>query len=134
MKLKPLYLTGIFFALVLAGCEKDLPTDQNLRDDYLGDWNVNETTGVNAPQFYEVTAVKGSAPDELIFEGLYNFPQTEVLATADGFQLSIAQQSSQGITFSGSGQANADFDQVTLNFVADDGTGKDTVKAVLVRP
>lgn len=123
---------ALLLGTVLTSCEEDDDiNDVNLRDDYLGTWNANETTGWNAPQFYSVEINRGAASDEILIEGLYNNPDIEVAATVSGFDLSIPSQTSDSIQFSGSGQANADFDQITINFTANDGTGNDEVKAVL---
>ncbi len=133
MKRLVLLILFLSFSLLIISCEKDDPADENLRNEYIGTWDVTENTGINAPQVYSVSIVKGSTPDELVIEGFYNFPQAEVMARVNGFSFSIPQQTSQGINFSGSGQANGDFDRLEVDFIANDGTGNDSVNAVFQR-
>lgn len=120
-------------ALLVVACEPDEDEDVILRDEYLGTWNVNETTGWNAPQFYTVQITEGNDENDILINGLYNISGTRVRASTDGYQLSIPQQSSENIQFSGSGQANADFDQLSISFFANDGSGVDSVDAILTR-
>lgn len=128
-------LSGWLFGLALlftACAEEDNPDDPGaIRDNYLGVWQVTENTGINAPQFYRVEIVAGSSDSEIIIEDLYNVSGTEVRALIDGTELTIPNQSTASITFQGSGSANADFDQISLSFTANDGTGPDNVEAIL---
>jgi|AACY02.2.fsa_nt_gi hypothetical protein len=137
MKNWPKIRIGLFFwaALSLVACaeDEDLPIPSDQRDPYLGTWDVNENTGFGAPQFYTINISTGGADDEIVLEGLYNLTATRVVAIVDGTQLSIPQQNTAGIIFQGSGQANADFDQIALSFSADDGAISDNVEAVLRR-
>ena len=132
--LKYLGLLSLAFMFILA-CEPDEDPDDpaGLRDEYLGKWNVQETYGWNAPQSYTVNISEGAEADQIIINGLYNQPQAAVKAAVDGLNINIPQQTTAEIDFWGSGQANADFDQISLNFYANDGAGLDSVKAVLTR-
>ncbi|MDZ7848903.1 MAG: hypothetical protein U5L96_20460 [Owenweeksia sp.] len=128
--LKIFFLVAAMATLNLA-CEVDPDVPENLRDEYLGQWDVNETTGWDAPQFYPVNIKAGTADDVIIIEQLYNVSGTQVRAMVSGFNLNIPLQTSQGIEFKGDGQANSDFDQLSINFTANDGTGPDDIEAVL---
>lgn len=119
--------------LIVVSCEPDIPQDDIIRDELLGTWQVNETAGWNAPQFYEVEIRAGSGPLDLEIRGLYNLPDTRVRARVEGFSLNIPNHSTAGVNFSGTGSVNADLDQVNLNFMANDGTGQDEVGAVMTR-
>lgn len=126
------------FIFVLAGigilvnsCTPDDDDAIILRDDYLGTWDVNETAGNFAPQFYSVEITEGPGDDEIIVEGLYNIPGTQVRVNVSGPSLIIPQQQSAGISFSGSGISTADLTRIDLNFIANDGTGNDQVTAIL---
>ncbi len=121
--------------MVVLACEPEDTTEDplSIRDKYLGSWQVTENTGINHPQFYSVTIIAGDDDEEVVIEGLYNESRTRVAALVSGTQLSIPVQSSAGINFSGSGNANADYSQIALSFVADDGSGPDNVEAVLVK-
>lgn len=119
--------------LLITACEPDNNTDIFLRDDYLGIWDVNETAGNFAPQFYMVTISAGPGEDDIYIQRLYNTPGTEVLTVVNGPSLSIPSQQTGGITFSGSGLADAGLTSISLTFTANDGTGNDQVRAVLTR-
>lgn len=126
--------------LILAGSvilvNSCVPDDDDgiiLRDDYLGIWDVNETAGNFAPQFYSVEITEGPGEDEIFIEGLYNVPGTQVRANVSGPVLSIPLQQTGGISFSGSGNATSDLSRINLNFTANDGTGTDQVVAILTR-
>jgi hypothetical protein len=134
MKIK---IRSLLIILLAAGlgmaCEEDL-LDQNPaehRVNYLGVWNVTESTGINHPQFYTVDISEGVDPDEIVINGLYNESASQVRAVIDGNQLSIPLQNSANISFQGSGQANADYSLISLSFTADDGAGPDNIEATL---
>ena len=120
--------------LVVVACEEDQsdPTIDFMAE-YTGTWDVIENTGINAPQVYEVQITRGSGDNEIVINGLYNISNTAVTASISEFSLTIPNQQSESIHFAGSGEANADFDQITLNFTADDGSGDDEVEAVLTQ-
>lgn len=120
--------------LSLVACESDDPSENPvaIRDKYLGQWNVTENTGINHPQFYQVNIVAGDADDEIVIEGLYNEVKSKVVALVTGTQISIPNQNSAGVTYVGSGTANADYSQIALSFTANDGSGPDQIEAVLV--
>ena len=119
--------------VLLNSCEPDNNSEIIFRDDYLGIWDANETEGNLAPQFYVVTIAAGPGQDELYISGLYNTPGTEVLVTVNGPTFVIPSQSTSGITFSGSGLSDNQLTSISLNFIANDGTGNDQVRAVLTR-
>jgi hypothetical protein len=125
----------LFAIFVLSACEIDDPNEDPLaiRDNYVGTWQVTENTGINHPQFYQVSIALGNQEDEIFIAGLYNEQGTVVTAVVSGSQVSIPNQSTANIIFIGSGSANADYSQVSLNFSADDGSGPDQIEAVLVR-
>ena len=85
-----------------------------------------------SPQFYQVNIVAGDADDEIVIEGLYNEVNSKVVALVTGTQISIPNQNSAGVTYVGSGTANADYSQIALSFTANDGSGPDQIEAVLV--
>lgn len=128
-----LFLGLTFLLLAMPACEQDTNPDINLdtRSEFLGRWEVLENTGINAPQVYNVQISEGTNPDEIVINGIYNISNVKVSAVVSEFSLSIPLQESEGITFSGTGEATVDFDQITLNFTANDGSGDDTVEAIL---
>lgn len=119
--------------LVIVGCEEDIDPDVNLRDEYLGGWSANDKEGWNAPAFYDISIVSGSDPDMILIKGLYNHPNVELEAYVTDYEVEIPTQMSDSITFAGSGKANVDFDQITFEYTANDGSGSDEVKTVCTR-
>ncbi len=130
-RISRILIVTITSLLVLKACVPDNDAGVIFRDDYLGIWDVNETEGAFAPQFYVVTITAGPGEDDILISGLYNTPGTEVLVTVNGPSLNMPSQQSAGIMFSGSGLADNDLSSIALEFTANDGTGNDQVKAVL---
>lgn len=128
----PVILVGMAL-LVIVGCEEDTNPDVNLRDEYLGGWSANDKEGWNAPAFYDISIVIGSDPDMILIKGLYNHPNVELEAYVTDYEVEIPTQMSDSITFAGSGKANVDFDQITFEYTANDGSGSDEVKTVCTR-
>lgn len=128
----PVILVGMAL-LVIVGCEEDINPDVNLRDEYLGGWSANDKEGWNAPAFYDISIVIDSDPDMILIKGLYNHPNVELEAYVTDYEVEIPTQMSDSITFAGSGKANVDFDQITFEYTANDGSGSDEVKTVCTR-
>ena len=131
-----LHLSGIVaFAMVMVvGCVEDQPADAlSLRNEYLGDWTANDREGWNAPAFYDITITAGSQDDQIYIQGLYNHPNVKLEAYINEFEVEIPPQMSDSISFAGSGKANVDFDQITFDYTANDGSGSDAVKTVCTR-
>lgn len=124
-------LVVALFSTIIISCEEDPLPGENYQDQFVGNWNVLEKTGINAPQNYVVEIVRGGTQDEIFIKGLYNNPSIQVKAELFGLELDIPFQTSEGISFIGSGQANIGFDQITIDFKANDGSGDDQVRAVL---
>lgn len=125
----------MLISFILVSCETDTDPDiQDYQSEYLGTWDCSEKTGMHAPQFYEVSIVAGANSNSIIINNLYQ-AGTAVEATINGgFNLDIPQQTSENISFIGSGSANANFGQINLNFTADDGSaGQDVIEAILVK-
>lgn len=130
------YIAFAGLLLGLMSCaDENKPSDPgSVQDRYLGVWNVTENTGNNAPQFYTVEILAGADVNTILIEDLYNDADVQVEADIQGTQITIPMQSTVGYTFSGDGSANADFDQISLSFTVNDGTGDDNVEAILVLP
>lgn len=130
------YMAFLTLLLVVVSCaEENDPNDPgSIQDQYLGVWNVTENTGNNSPQFYTVEILAGADENSIVIEDLYNDADVQVSANIQGTQISIPLQNTAGYTFSGNGSANADFDQISLSFTVNDGSGDDNVEAILVLP
>ena len=132
-KLLKFGLAATLISFIVVSCAKDNDDDINFVAEYTGTWDCNEKTGINAPQIYKVNIQRGSSDQEVIINQLYNLPNTAVRANINGFNLTIPQQTSAGVSFSGSGSADAEFGQISLTFTANDGSGDDQVSATLSR-
>jgi hypothetical protein len=134
--MKTLLRLSLFVALMstmLISCEEDTLPGENYQNQFLGTWNAAEKTGYNSPQNYTVEISRGSNQDEIIIRGLYNNTDVMVSAELFGLEIEIPFQTSDSISFTGSGQASIDFDQVSIDFIANDGSGDDRVKVILTR-
>lgn len=119
-------------AYLVTSCaaDEDLNEPQSFQEKYVGVWDCEENTGNNAPQFYTVTISAGTSEEDLIISNLYNLPTT-LNAVISGINISIPTQTSNGLVFSGSGKANADFEQISLTFSVNDSATADQVTALL---
>ncbi|MGB0178040.1 MAG: hypothetical protein ACPF9D_12795 [Owenweeksia sp.] len=117
----------------VVSCAPDNDDDINFIAEYTGTWDCRENTGINAPQVYKVNIQRGASDQEIIINNLYNLSSTAVKANINGFSLSIPSQTSAGVSFSGSGSAGAEFQEISLSFTANDGSGNDQVSAILTR-
>lgn len=130
------FTTYTLLAIITIACVKDDvtgSTDIDYQQQYLGNWDCNEKTGVNHPQFYNVVITKGATDNEIIITDLYT-AGTSVIAIINGPTFTIAEQTTEGITIIGTGSANVDFQQISLQFTADNkGSGIDNVEALLIR-
>lgn len=120
---------------LLMACQEDTFKDvgTETRDEFLGTWDVLETAGINHPQNYTVEIIAGAGEDDIVIRGLYNISGIAVEASVYGANINMQQQTHNGFTISGSGQANSDFDQLNLSFTVNDGGTTDNVEAVLSR-
>lgn len=127
------WLLLLVFSIGVISCETDDPFEDPAanRARYLGTWQVSESGGMLGNQAYSLEITEGDQLDEIIIEGLYNESQSRVVALVSGLSLTIPNQSSAGLTYEGSGQANANFLQIRINYTADDGAGPDNVEAIL---
>lgn len=102
------------------------------RELWIGSWTCSEIEGDFAPQTYPVEIVERVILTEVGLKGLYNQGLNfTVIAEIAGDNLVIPSQEVDGITLAGSG--NLENEEITLYFDADDGSGVDKVKALLVR-
>ncbi|MFN3952679.1 MAG: hypothetical protein ACK4KT_09785 [Thermaurantimonas sp.] len=116
--------------LILAACESD---DFNVNDprlNYVGTWDVNEKTGDFAPQSYTVSIDLGDLASNIVIRGLYaQGPMFLITAIVNGRNLEIPVQTRTGLTISGSGTSNPDFNLINLQFSVNDGSTVDNVSA-----
>lgn len=130
MKKLLILLVGFMF---LQSCEID-DTEVSDRTNYLGKWTCNEIEGEFAPTSYPITIESYGSGNSIRIRGLYNQGNNfSVEAGVSGRSLFIDQQTINGITISGSGVLSGNLNLLTLNFIANDGSGNDNVKAECYR-
>ncbi len=102
------------------------------RELWIGSWTCSEIEGDFAPQAYPVEIVERVVLKEVGIKGLYNQGLSfSVVAEISGDNIVIPTQEVEGIQVAGSG--NLENEEIVLYFDADDGSGADKVKAMLVR-
>jgi len=125
---------GLFIIIILLNACTIESDPNNDREVFLGNWTCNEYQGDFAPQTYNLEIYAIGSGDRIGLAGLYNQgPSFVVVAEVSGSSLFISTQTVDGITIAGSGTIASNFDQISLNFSADDGSGNDQVKATLLR-
>jgi len=113
-------------ALFVSGCSEDEPD----RDKFLGAYSVVETCG-SGNDSYEI-AIISSGTDEsaVIVQNLYN-AGAQISASVSGNNISIPNQTTGGITYTGSGTISGNI--LTLNFTVSAGTNSDNCNADATR-
>ncbi|KFD39821.1 hypothetical protein AT05_03330 [Schleiferia thermophila str. Yellowstone] len=129
---KTLLLLTLSTSFALLSCERDDFDINDPRLNYTGTWDVKETEGDFAPQSYTVTIDLGELANNLIIRGLYaQGPNFTTTALVSGRSLDIPVQTRTGLTLSGSGTANQNYTEISLQFSVNDGSSTDNVKAEL---
>ena len=127
---KPIFFTTILlFALV--SC---LPDDEEFApEDWLGSWEVRETSGSFAPQSYTLN-IQGSTSEGFQLSGLYaqgaSFRLDISLAAGTLF---IPFQQVGDFEVQGSAIMNSDLNSGRLTFSIDDGSGMDQVEGQMTK-
>ncbi len=119
-------LTVAFFV----SCEvaNDSLTDEEIATKIVGNWKVSEQpSGTN----YEITVSKQGSVN-ISISGFYNV-DISVTATINEGNLIIPEQTAGGYKFKGTGVFSNSFNNITLNYTADDGSGVEQVTNKLTR-
>jgi hypothetical protein len=124
----PLKILCILFLLL--GCEKEKNND--IRDDFVGNWLVNENSSLLGLRSYEVTIFKDSINNSGI--NIYNFYKIgiedsvlSIISGIEGTTLTIPSQTSKSNIIEGSGKIKKD--EIDINYFINDGNQIDTVSA-----
>ena len=121
---------AVLFLFVLVACENDEFNVNDPRLNYVGTWDVNEKTGDFAPQSYSVSIDLGDLASNIVIRGLYaQGPSFLITAIVNGRNLEIPVQTRTGLTISGSGSSNSEFNSINLQFSVNDGSTVDNVTA-----
>ena len=129
---KPIKILCIL--LLLLGCEKD--ENKDIRDDFVGNWLVNENSSLLGQRTYEVSIFKDSTNISGI--NIYNFYkigiEDSVFSTISGVEstdLTIPNQTSKSNIIEGFGTLKKD--EIEINYFINDGNQIDTVNANYTR-
>lgn len=123
-------------ALFLVSCEEDV-VDPNfdLRDDYTGQWIVQETSTFFGAQSYTVEVSKSdTAATDIWVSNFYGLGSSTitVMEVVDN-NILIPFQNVSGSQISGTGQSDLDVTSISFTYGVNDGSGVDNCTATWTR-
>lgn len=127
-------ITIILFAIFVASCE-DLTDSLSPRDNIADTWKCAETDSHGSTDNFliEIT-VDNSTLTGIKIQNFNNLNIT-VKATIASSLITIPSQEVDGFTISGSGTIKSNYEQITLTYSIDDGSGdKENYAAVCTKP
>ena len=133
-----LKITTIALSIFLTSCELDELSDSNsdVRDEFTGNWLVNENSTLLGFRSYEVNIYKDAANDAQInILNFYKMGETDsiaaIVSTTEVNTLSIPSQNVNGNYIEGNGAI--DGNEIDLVYYIDDGNDVDTVTSNYTR-
>jgi len=129
----------IGISLLLVSCEPDNGLDDDdpngsSRDKIINTWNVQENSKLYNNSNYQVNILKRAGNETQVeIENFYQLGfNLKTIATVNGLNIVIPQQTISGQLIQGSGTINFNFSRININFTANDGSGDiDTVSVVM---
>ncbi|MBI34630.1 MAG: hypothetical protein CMP67_04615 [Flavobacteriales bacterium] len=120
--------------LSVVACEKESSDD--LRNDFVGNWLVNESSKLLGQRTYLVTLSKDSLSDaQIIIDNFYKIGEGEnvisSISTTESNTITIPGQNIKNNYIEGIGKLNNDI--IELNYFVNDGNSIDTVNANYTR-
>ena len=133
LKMKSKIIPFILLLSVVA-CEKESSDD--LRNDFVGNWLVNESSKLLGQRTYLVTLSKDSLSDaQIIIDNFYKIGEGEnvisSISTTESNTITIPGQNIKNNYIEGIGKLNNDI--IELNYFVNDGNSIDTVNANYTR-
>jgi hypothetical protein len=130
-------IIGLSFLVV--SCEPDNGLDDDdpngsSRDKIVNTWNVQENSNLYNTSNYQVNILKRTGNETQVeMENFYQLGfNYKTIASVNGLNIVIPQQTISGQLIQGSGTINFNFTRININFTADDGSGViDTVSVVM---
>ena len=127
--------TAIVFILFLfIACKKEQDTDA--RNEFVGNWLVNENSSLLGQRTYEIRIAKDSINTSQIY--IYNFYKIgmydsvlSIVSESQNTAITIPTQTSKNNILEGSGTLNKDV--IAMNYFINDGNQIDTVSANYTR-
>jgi hypothetical protein len=132
VRLFALLITGI---LIIQSCEDTNDKTNDPRDNITDTWQCKETSEVFKQTTYTVDITKSSSDStKILIDNFYQIgPGSKVSAKLNGSGLSIASQTLDGFTISGSGTISSNYKTINLTYTVNDGAGIDHVTAVYTK-
>jgi len=133
LKMKSKIIPFILLLSVVA-CEKESSDDS--RNDFVGNWLVNESSKLLGQRTYLVTLSKDSLSDaQIIIDNFYKIGEGEnvisSISTTESNTITIPGQNIKNNYIEGIGKLNNDI--IELNYFVNDGNSIDTVNANYTR-
>ena len=120
--------------LFVSACEKE--DKKNIRDEFEGDWLVNENSSLLNQRIYEVTITKDSLNNSGLY--IFNFYKIGIdqgifstISTTDNNVLTIPKQTVKNYIIEGFGEMKNE--DIILNYFINDGNELDTLIATYTR-
>ena len=124
----------VFILFLFIACEKEQDTDA--RNDFIGNWLVNENSSLLGQRTYEIRIAKDSINTSQIY--IYNFYKIgmydsvlSIVSESQNTAITIPTQTSKNNILEGSGTLNKDV--IAMNYFINDGNQIDTVSANYTR-
>ena len=123
MKAKNIIITGLFIALLIAGCKKDettTPVETFTRTDYIGNWACTEVPLAKKLNFDCTISLDAASTDHIKISNFANL-NGDAVAAVNGNIVSLPKQTINGNTVEGSGKMeNKNF--ITWQYYVKDNT------------
>ena len=126
--------TIMFLLFLFTACEKQEDTD--VRNDFIGNWLVNENSSLLGQRTYEVSIVKDSINSSQIY--IYNFYKIgikdsvfSIISGLENYSITIPKQTSKNNVAEGSGTLSKNV--IVISYYINDGNQIDTVSANYTR-
>jgi hypothetical protein len=122
----------LIIATGLVRCDMENIFPQDPSSKISGNWQCNETSEVFGITTFSVIISRTGHLQEIEISNFYNLAGRHVIATVDGQDILISEQTVDGNIISGDGTISKDFSQIELYYEVDDQSGPiDHVNAVL---
>lgn len=133
--LKTALFASTVFVLAITSCQpEEEPTPADARDPFVASWNCNENSSQIGNTPYVVHINKSTSnTSQVLIENFYNIGFSyKAVATIDGSNLTIAQQTYNGNQLHGSGTKTG-ANTITMTYYMNNGSTIDTCTATLTR-
>jgi len=146
--MKKILFLGILSTLfvIMYSCNPDDNNIDNVSDDardkITATYDCNETSQIYAKSTKDINShyvteisKDTSTTDKVYIANFYNLGfDKDVTASMSGLTLTISNQTTDGVTFNGTGTISSNYKTIDFSYTADDGSGQvDTVTAIYTK-